>query len=641
MITEENRFCHQVAAVYRLLKNLIGCLLLLAVVLALCAAETGVAQVPETDANSKVIATKLSGFGVPFKINSDDSAYIEVQLYLSRDAGKTWSFYGRKNTDEQEFRFEADEDGEYWFSLKTLSRDRRLLPEGDPQPELKILVDTVKPKLNVRFQADPAGRVICRWQAIDKNIAPASIKLLYQPVLSDGTVKPWQTVPVNLGGVARNGVYADQVGWWPETTEATVNVAVEIADVAGNSVRQTRKVNLPATAWRTRNSSTALPNLAAATNQQTSLKPTTDGAGTKLPNQPDWAYPGYKSPEELLQNQGNQPTDPNPPANPAGLEKTADHDSGKPAGVICENGVCRLAPKQDMPSRVDDLNLPPAPTGSGTPTGAGTPTGPPSPRQTVAKQSSPPIANKNRIASTKPLLLPMIGEEYAAPPTPAGYVARRQQPITSRPPVKNQPPVRAADAANQQGSSSINWESEKESWKPKGRMQPTGPAPVRPFDATITPLPTRQSPVPPPATNVPSNPGKMFFEGDKVIGQSSTMGRSNQYRGQRTTIGSLPSPTLLPELGGESAAPPFPKTNSTPFQESPQLGSMRQLPPKKFSNAGFDRTDAPKSGRFNTQRTSQTGARDSVMSAPIAGTTSGGLDRQTQSLDSSTSADYW
>ena len=583
MITEENWFCHQVSAVYRLLKNLMCCLLLQAVVLTLCTVGNCVAQSADAAADSKVIATKLSGFGVPFKINSEDSTYIEVQLYLSVDLGKTWDFYARKNTDAQEFRFEADADGEYWFSLKTLSRDRRLLPEGDPQPELKILVDTVKPQLNVRIEADPAGRVICRWQAIDKNLAPASIKLLYQPVLSNGTVQPWQTVPVNLGGVARNGVYADQVGWWPETTEATVNVAVEIADSAGNSVRQTRKVNLPATAWRTRDSATALPNLAATTNQQTSLKPTVGGSNA-LPKQPDWAYPGWKSPQELRKI--NLPSDPKSPANPAAAEKMAQHDSGdhsgKPDGVICENGVCRLAPKQDMPSRVANSN-PPA-----------TPPKPPAPRQIAAKQMSAPVANKNRVASTSPMVMPLVGspEEFVAPPVPAGYVARRQLPVTNLRPVTNQPPIRSA--SNQEPSSSIAWESERENWKPKGRMQDSSLSPVRKFDATITPLPTRQTPVPPPATDVPSNPGKMFFDGDRVIGQSSTMGRSNQYQGQRSTVSSVPPPTLLPELGSKSAAPPFPTTNSAPFQESPQLGSMRQLPPKQFSNAGFDRLGAPK-----------------------------------------------
>jgi len=588
--------------VYRLLKNLER-YVLLPLALAVWSVGICVGQTPDAAAaNSKVIATKLSGFGVPFKINSEDTTYIEVQLYLSEDLGKTWTFYGRKNTDESEFRFEAEADGEYWFSLKTLSRDRRLLPEGDPQPELKILVDTVKPQLNVRMEADPAGRVICRWQATDKNLAPASVKLLYQPVLSSGAAQPWQTVPVNLGGVARNGVYADQVGWWPETTEATVNVAVEIADSAGNSVRQTRRVNLPATAWRTRSTATALPDL-AKTNQQTALKPAATGAGSNaLPNQPDWAYPGWKSPRELRQDSGksNPPIGPNPTVNSSGSDKTAGHGSGKPNGVICENGVCRLAPKQDMPSRVQPPT-PPTPQS-------------PVPRQAVAKQPNVSVAGNARLASSNPSMLPLIGspEEYAAPPVPAGYVAQRQAPVTNRP-----PPTR------QQQSSSINWESEKENWKLKGRMQNSGSAPVPKVDATITPLPTRQTPVPPPATDVPSNPGKMFFEGDKVIGQSSTMGRSNQYRGQKATVGPLPSPTLLPKMDDDPTAS-FAKTDSAPFQESPQLGSMRQLPSKKFSNASFDRIAVTKSGRFNPKRTLETGSRDSVLGAPVAGANSGG-----------------
>ena len=121
---------------YRLQIVLKFCVVLL---LAACFGNPCVAQTArDASSGSKIIATKLSGFGVPFRINSDDSSFIEVQLYLSRDAGKTWSFYDRKDIDGTEFPFQAEEDGEYWFSLKTLSRDRRLLPEGDPQPELKL-----------------------------------------------------------------------------------------------------------------------------------------------------------------------------------------------------------------------------------------------------------------------------------------------------------------------------------------------------------------------------------------------------------------------------------------------------------------------------------------------------------------------
>ena len=583
-----------------------------------CAAQT----TPDASSvSSKVIATKLSGFGVPFRIDADDSSFIEVQLYLSRDAGKTWTFYGRKGIDETEFPFEAEEDGEYWFSLKTLSRDRRLLPEGDPQPELKILVDTVNPKLEVRFDADPAGRVICRWRATDQNLDPRSIKLLYQPVLSDGSVKSWQAVPVSLGGVARNGVYSDQIGWWPETTEATVNVAVEIMDSAGNSVRQARKVNLPTTAWRTRNTSTTSPNLAADANKHTTLKPTAVGA-EGLPKQPDWAYPGWKSQKELQrQGKSSLPIGPQASKSSASLDKTADAGSGKPSGVVCENGVCRLASKkktpsrEKTPSRAKNVYRPPAPLAA--PGSAS--------RQVAAKRST--NYPTNRVASTNQALLPLVGspEEFAAPPTPPGYVATQQpaaQPLVD---LTWQPPTRTASAANQQVPSTINWESEKESWKPKGRLESSATTSPRKFDSTITPLPTRQTPARPPATDVPSNPGKMFFEGDKVIGQSSTMGGSNQYRGQRETVSSLSSPTLLPNASNPAAGQAnqrvgsdvgLPQTGYTPFQENPAQGSIRRLPTRNFTPAGFGRGSETTATGSDDKWNAGSGSRESVMNRP-------------------------
>jgi len=114
----------------------------------------------------KVLSTNLLGFGIPFKVSDDGGRFIEVQLYLSKDQGKTWTFESRQPPSKAEFAFSADGDGEYWFAIKTLDRNRRLLPDGDAQPELKIIVDTEKPKLDFQVQADAAGRVVCRWQSM-------------------------------------------------------------------------------------------------------------------------------------------------------------------------------------------------------------------------------------------------------------------------------------------------------------------------------------------------------------------------------------------------------------------------------------------------------------------------------------------
>ncbi len=205
----------------------------------------------------KMVGTNLRSFGIPFQINADNNAFIEVQLYLSRDFGSTWNFAGRQTTDRKDFPFKCTEDGEYWFSMKTLDRDRRLLPEGNPQPELKIIVDTIKPTLDFQVEADAAGRVICRWTAKDKNLQPESMQIFYQSINPDNSANAWKKVPVQLNGKQRNGIYSDQIAWWPETKDRQLRVVVELKDIAGNMVQANRLLTIQPSAWRHSSESTA------------------------------------------------------------------------------------------------------------------------------------------------------------------------------------------------------------------------------------------------------------------------------------------------------------------------------------------------------------------------------------------------
>ncbi len=212
----------------------------------------------------KVLHTRLNGFNIPFKVNTDDQSFVEVHLYLSVNQGATWEFYGRQPTTATEFPFQAKGEGEYWFAIKTLDRNRRLLPAGDPQPELRIIVDTSPPKLEVTAAADPAGRIICRWNASDVHLQPKSLQLLYKPTFTGATpsadVSQWQPVTVNTPLYAPGGIYVDQLAFWPETNVQTLDVRVVIADQAGNSVNADRRIAVQAPSWRHSTRSTARPN---------------------------------------------------------------------------------------------------------------------------------------------------------------------------------------------------------------------------------------------------------------------------------------------------------------------------------------------------------------------------------------------
>lgn len=574
---------------------------------------------PPTD--PKRLTTNLRGFGVPFKIDANDGAFIEVQLYLSTDQGKSWRFYGRQKTNQEEFAFQAEEDGEYWFALKTLNRDRQLLPSGDPQPELKIIVDSKKPVLDFRIQTDSAGRVICRWQAKDPNLLAGSLKMFYQPIQSDGTLKRWVRVPVELRGQVRNGVYSDQIGWWPETTESMVNVAVEIQDAAGNTTRVDRRVALPQTAWRNRNVATARPQPATSRqiNDGRTITAKPAAGATSTPVQPDWAEPNWPSNQgPLNQNQPPQiktmtplnnntaqlPGDRRVPAKPVATASNAQ--ATHPPNVVCENGICRIVGDGDgmfdkpQPQQVPQVAAKP-PSRFG---GAGF----------FNRSGRRPIRTANQSGQN----FPLIGsrEEFVDPPVPPGYqppearVAQQQTSPSPQRPVhwNNQPPTQASAAPQQTPTANV-WQSEQKKWPPHN--QHSTASTTRRIDPSITPR-AKEIPISP-STFVPSNPSTMQFEGDRVISQSSTIGPNNQYRGIKPTSPRLPQPELLP---GQNTQPKntqqnsntiaqYAKTNAAPFQES--QGTVKRLGGDKTANPNGHSTPFQEAGFQRNQSRLSTG----------------------------------
>ncbi len=268
--------------------------------------------------SAREIATNLTGFSVPFQINADDSRFIEVQLYVSRDQGRSWQFTGRQNTDNKEFPFQAGGDGEYWFALKTLSRDRKLLPAGAAQPELKITVDTVRPDLSANVKTDAGGRVVCEWDVRDENIDPASLKIFYQGAVEGGPdddmVDEWEEIPFQITHPVANGIFADSIAWWPDTTERALNVRIECADRAGNIVTARRQVVVPQVSWRHRSSSTV--------QRGDTLNPGRTGLESPR-GYPASTYPAIADAEANgAAAGGTQPVPQTPP------------------NMVCDNGVC-------------------------------------------------------------------------------------------------------------------------------------------------------------------------------------------------------------------------------------------------------------------------------------------------------------
>jgi hypothetical protein len=478
---------------------------------------------PAPTQEPKILHTRLSGFNIPFKVDANDEAFVEVHLYTSANQGATWSFYNRQPTDATEFPFQSNGEGEYWFAIKTLDRNRRLLPQGDPQPELRIIVDTTEPKLEMTAAADPAGRIVCRWNASDIYLKPKSLQLLYKPTFS-GTdpvadTTQWQSVSVNTPTYAPGGIYVDQLAFWPETTVRALDVRIAIADEAGNVVSADRRLAVQSPTWRHSNRATARPTDRPTVDPATvpnsvSSAPVrnmkcADGACEIPPvtaNDPQWKRAFYSNlrppaPENYRPNE------------------TASDRKPVPKAIFRENPYSKSAAATSPPAAA------------------------------TASQNRQPRSTADR----RTAMLVGSEPEYAAPPTPAGWTlndhGQNDRPVQTQPArsFRNfqqppsqifsqqpqphqttyaQPPVPSANPGDNDPNADV-WQS---------NVQTNARAPQTSVGSTLAPdhrmLPIASGGVTPRRTDsIRANPNEIENTGDKWVSKSSTNFPSNQYQG--------------------------------------------------------------------------------------------------------------
>src|SRR5690606_2846468 len=93
--------------------------------------------------------TRQTVFAIPFKIDASAGGQrpAGVQLHLSDDGGRTWRLYEQVEPGASKFNFRADHDGDYQFFVRTLDSAGQLQPAAPPQAELRVVVDTLAPRL--------------------------------------------------------------------------------------------------------------------------------------------------------------------------------------------------------------------------------------------------------------------------------------------------------------------------------------------------------------------------------------------------------------------------------------------------------------------------------------------------------------
>ncbi len=129
------------------------------------------------------ICWRQLSFSIPFKVapvEAADQQPAEVRLYVSANQGVQWELAQRVSPQEHTFTFRAQHDGEYWFQIRTADKQGRIAPEVGGTPELRVIVDTMKPRLDLTASRGEAGEVKASWQAVDPLLNPDSFKIEYQ-----------------------------------------------------------------------------------------------------------------------------------------------------------------------------------------------------------------------------------------------------------------------------------------------------------------------------------------------------------------------------------------------------------------------------------------------------------------------------
>jgi hypothetical protein len=183
------------------------------------------------------IYTRQSVFAIPFTIDPPQSPTgrpVAVQLHVSEDGGVNWRVYEQVDPSASKFTFRAAHDGDYQFMVRTLDASGRTQPEGPAKAELRVVVDTLAPRLELFARQSPTGEVTVSWRMLDRNPRPDTFRLEFQP---QGSTR-WQAV--TMPAPSDQHIDTGEVTFWPGATTGPIVIRAQVTDQAGNpSVAQT------------------------------------------------------------------------------------------------------------------------------------------------------------------------------------------------------------------------------------------------------------------------------------------------------------------------------------------------------------------------------------------------------------------
>jgi hypothetical protein len=190
-------------------------------------------------------------FDLQYQLESGPSGVSRIDLYVTRDDGRSWTRWSQHDGRESPLRVQLDtrfnqqQEGDYGFRLVPVSGAG--LTDGAPTagsaPEMRVHVDVTPPMIKVfapTADANQRNTLVLHWEATDRTFGrdPIAIEWSEQPtgpwkpVTGDGVVSPVSQPNIPQNRVPNTGSYS----WTLPPTLNTHKVYLKFAawDVAGN-----------------------------------------------------------------------------------------------------------------------------------------------------------------------------------------------------------------------------------------------------------------------------------------------------------------------------------------------------------------------------------------------------------------------
>ncbi|QDU09177.1 hypothetical protein [Gimesia aquarii] len=193
--------------------------------------------------SSAPVYTSKTQFRIPYHYDQAEIERLgarEIRLYVSTDRGVTWNHMKSVAPTARKFPFEANQDGEYWFSVRTLDSNNQLHPSGRVfEPGLRVVIDTTPPQLDLDLRQVSPGKVQLVWNATDKYLDPTKLVLEY----AQNGSQNWQRVIV--------APHSKGQTTWSISQGGVVAVRGSIKDRAANVGTSQKQIRVVAAASRT------------------------------------------------------------------------------------------------------------------------------------------------------------------------------------------------------------------------------------------------------------------------------------------------------------------------------------------------------------------------------------------------------